>query len=551
MKVNLPSQALYLLPVGVLTIICFGLYYSVLSAGWRFDDGAHLEFAMTYSPWQYFFMPEITRLQSGANLTPWNAFFYDINLSIFGLNPGGFYFHQLIILWLISTVTYFFLKLWLDWSWAILGATLFLMGAPTVHVANQIMAGHYTTGLLFTVIALYIYTRAVRDQNRSLALLSALFYLLAVTCKETYVPLIAILPFIPVGTIKERISYALPTLCIVIVYLVWRIQVLGRLYGGYNLSGTYDFYQIIETLGHIPFFLFGSHLIAKFLLVVMTILIVYTLYHRQMNAILVLIVTGLLLFPLIPLVSYPGITAPDRYLFLIWWGISLLIACTLSTQNIFRNKYWVWGIALVLIGNSLNHVNEEQKNVANSALETEKSYSFILNSQADQVYVSPTFDYYYGAVLPSIVAAQDKMVPENPARAQVIPDVEQLAAIDLTNTSVWSYDNHCQCVKDITTTVPLLVTAYQNKLIQRPLSVRLSLVDLKAEWHLGPYSEGEYTIMINNQGFFTLPSTGMHSYPRNTLTGYILYKSPEGWITKSEVFQLDRLMQPSWKWSRS
>ena len=551
MKVSLPSQALYLLPVSVLAIICFGLYHSVLSAGWRFDDGAHLEFAMTYSPWQYFFIPEITRLQSGANLTPWNAFFYDINLSIFGLNPGGFYFHQLIVLWLISIATYFFLKLWLDWYWAILGATLFLIGAPTVHVANQIMAGHYTTGLLFTVIALYIYTRAVQDQNRTLAVLSALFYLLAVTCKETYVPLIVILPLVPIGTIKERLSYALPTLCIAISYLAWRMQVLGRLYGGYNLSGTYDPFQIIETLSHIPFLLFGNHLIAQFMLVIMTILIVYTLYRRQRNVILVLIVAGVLLFPLIPLVSYPGITAPDRYLFLIWWGVSLLISCTLSTQNIFRNKYWVWGIAFALTGNSLNHVNEEQKNVANAALETENSYSFILNSQADQVYVSPTFDYYYGAVLPSIVAAQDKMVPENPVRAKVIPDIEQLAAIDLTTTSVWSYDNHCQCIKDITATVPLLVTAYQNELIQRPFSVRLSLVDLKAEWHLGPYSEGEYAIMINNQGFFTLPSTGMHSYPRDTLTGYILYKSPEGWITKSEVFQLDRLIQPSWRWSRS
>src|SRR6266508_1815089 len=76
-----------------LGILTYSFHKNVLNNFWVLDDGDHLLFAATYSPWQYFLIPDITRLQSYANLTPWNAFFYDINLWLFGFNPKGFYLH--------------------------------------------------------------------------------------------------------------------------------------------------------------------------------------------------------------------------------------------------------------------------------------------------------------------------------------------------------------------------------------------------------------------------------------------------------------------------
>lgn len=66
-----------------LAVLCLGLHHNALSGGWRYDDGTHLYFAALYSPWQYFFVPEIMREQSWANFTPWNAFFYEIGLPFF------------------------------------------------------------------------------------------------------------------------------------------------------------------------------------------------------------------------------------------------------------------------------------------------------------------------------------------------------------------------------------------------------------------------------------------------------------------------------------
>jgi hypothetical protein len=534
----------------LLALLCFGLHHSALSGGWRFDDGDHLNFAVTYSPWQYFFIPEITRLQSGANLTPWNAFFYDMNSWLFGLSPLGFYIHQMILIWLTSIVTYFFLKLWITPPCALMGAITFLAGAPTVHIANEIMTGHYSSGLLCTVIALYAYTRAMQERHKSLALIGAFFYFLAVTCKEIYVPLIAILPFLPIGTLKNRLRFALPFLFVTLTYILWRLHVLGRLFGGYNLSGNYDPFLIIETLSNLPLFLFGNHLAGKLALAIIILLIVYGLYLRQINVKLMLVALGLLLLPLIPLVNFPGITAPDRYLFSIWWGLSVFLAYLLSFGFNKLSKYLVWAIGIVLISVSLVHSREEQKKLLRLAAPTEKSYEFILNSNVNQVYIAPAFDYYFGAVLSGAIAAQKKLLPASPERAEIVPDIEQLAVIDLTGTSIWSYSADCKCVENVTSSMPAIVADYQNKLTQRALSVSLNLENLKAEWDFGPYQDGEYAIMINNHGFLALPRKGAHSYPRKTLEGYILYKSPEGWITKSPQFHIDSLAQSHWKWSR-
>lgn len=534
----------------VLAALCFGLHHSVLSAGWRFDDGDHLNFAITYLPWQYFFIPEITRLQSGANLTPWNVFFYDINLWLFGLSPKGFYLHQLILLWFISIATYFLLKLWIAPFWALIGAVTFLIGAPTVHIANEIMTGHYSSGLLFAVIALYAYARAAQEQRQSFALIGALFYLLAVTCKEIYVPLIAILPFLPIGTFKDRLRFSLPLLIVALVYIPWRFHVLGRLFGGYNLNGNYDPLLIIETFSNLPLFLFGNHLAGKFALAIFILLIVYGLFLRQINIKLLFITAGLLLFPLIPLVSFPGVTAPDRYLFSIWWGLSVFLAYLFSFSDTTLSKHIAWIIAMILISISLNHSLGEQKNIFNIAKPTEKSYEFILNSNANQFYIAPAFDFYFGAVLSGAIAAQQKLLPSHPQRAQIVPDIEQLATIDLSKSSIWSYSASCQCVENVSSSISALIADYQNKLTQRALTVNLNLEGLKAEWDFGPYHDGEYAIMINNQGFFSLPRKGARSYSRKTLDGYILYKSPEGWITKSPHFHLNTSRQSHWEWSR-
>jgi len=534
-----------------LAIICLALYHSTLSGGWRFDDGSHLNFAISYAPWQYFFVPEILRLQSGANLTPWNALFYDLNLSFFGLNPAGFYFHQLVILWLTSVATYLLLRLWITPLWALVGAVMFLIGAPTAYIANQIMTGHYSSGLLFSVAALYCYIRAVREQSIVLILTGAFLYLLTVTCKEVYVPLVIILPFLPVGSLKTRLRYLLPFLLVILIYIPWRYLVLGRLFGGYNLSSSYDLTQIMNSFIKLPMLLFGDDLLGMIAFVIVALLMMYAIFLNKYSWQLILLSASALLLPLVSLVNFPGITAPDRYLFAVWWGLSILSACALSSITIKHDRLLAGFLGIALIGISFMHLRHISTQIIHFVASTEKSYEFMLTSNSHQSFLAPDFQYDYGQCLTHVVAAQKKMHPSAPERAMIIPDFERLASLDLNQNQVWTYNDNCLCMEDVSSTIPDRVADYQNRLTEKTLSVRVKMKPLKISWEFEPYFEGEYRVMLNDLGLYHLPRSGAYPYALEALEGYILYYSPQGWITKSPRFRLHLHDQPEWIWSRS
>lgn len=71
-----------------LLLFIFVLHGSALRGNWRWDDTRHLSRAIEYSPWQYFFIPKITGVVSGYQVTPWNVFVYGMNLKLFGLSDG-------------------------------------------------------------------------------------------------------------------------------------------------------------------------------------------------------------------------------------------------------------------------------------------------------------------------------------------------------------------------------------------------------------------------------------------------------------------------------
>lgn len=189
----------------LLLLVCFGLHRSALSGGWQFDDGAHLLMAAKYAPWQYFFVPEVMLESTYAHITPWNVFFYEMGLPFFGLNPVGHYVHLLLVVWGVAYATFFLLSAWLPKPHALFGAVLFLAMPPVAGVAQMLMVGHYVYGLLFTVLALLAFNRAVLTGQTRYALLTAGLYALACLCKELYVPLPAVLLFLPVKTWQLRL----------------------------------------------------------------------------------------------------------------------------------------------------------------------------------------------------------------------------------------------------------------------------------------------------------------------------------------------------------
>lgn len=160
----------------------FLLNGNAIRMGFGRDDGGNLFNAVRLSPLTYFLDPATLSAIGGAALAPWNLLIYDINLSLFGLDPAWHHLHLLVVVWACGVATFFFLKLWLSEGLALMGALLFLSGTPTAFISHEEMSVHYLYGLLFTIASAWCYVLGLRSQRWPLALLAALFYLLATTC---------------------------------------------------------------------------------------------------------------------------------------------------------------------------------------------------------------------------------------------------------------------------------------------------------------------------------------------------------------------------------
>jgi hypothetical protein len=450
-----------------LAVAVFVLHGSALDAYWRYDDGAHLSTAARYSPWQYFFLPELVRgVSAGAHITPWNIFFYDVNLSLFGLRPAPFYAHQLLVIWLAAIATFALLRLWIASLPALVGALLFLIGAPTTYVAQQLMTGHYAAGLLFSLCALYAYVVALRAGSWRWAAAATVFYALAVNCKEIYVPLIGVLPFLPDRDWRTRLKFASPLLLVGVAYAGWRVVVLGTLIGGYRPNAaTYDLVHVVSGLAKIPQMPFTQSAIGTGALIGVVLALLWALKNRRINIGLLLVSAFLLVAPLAPLTVFPGIFNPDRFLFFIWWAISSLVAALVAQGDSSRRR-WALGIcALLVFGAAARAHRDAEKALAADTREISTVYRFILGSQPNQVVVPRWSDGDYHWLIDMLMASVEAdLDPSGPRRARVMRTEAELSATDPQGLTFWAYDQGCQCVAEVTESVARRFSERQSKL---------------------------------------------------------------------------------------
>ncbi len=295
---------------------------SALFMGFGRDDGANLFNAVRLPALTYFFDPATLSAVSASALAPWNLLVYQISVALFGLNPAGHHLHLLVIVWATGLATFLFLRLWLSNVAALLGALLFLSGSPVAFISHEEMSGHYLYGLLFTIAAAGLFVRSLRGGGWPLALLSALFYLLAIACKEVFVPLPVALIFLPEGGFPQRLRRSSALGLIVLIYVGWRWLVFGGSLLGPR-SVPIHATDALQQLASIPSLLFGSSW------VIVTLLVLAGVLRRRLSSaefLFVLMICGMLLVPLLPVTSGIGIRVPDRLLYLVWW----VSACALA-----------------------------------------------------------------------------------------------------------------------------------------------------------------------------------------------------------------------------
>jgi hypothetical protein len=144
----------WLAPLAWLLTCAWLIHGSALQGHWRIDDPLVLLHVLKQpSAWADFMVPAAWRQLDVPFFTPLLVLDYRIDHAIFGFEPAGHYARHLLMLTLCALLSYHLLRP-ATGSWiALLGASLFLAGAPAVVVAQQLMARHYATGLALALLA--------------------------------------------------------------------------------------------------------------------------------------------------------------------------------------------------------------------------------------------------------------------------------------------------------------------------------------------------------------------------------------------------------------
>jgi hypothetical protein len=529
------------------------LYNSMLGNFWLGDDPLILKHAILYRPWEYFFVPAVWQKGTVSNFTPWVVFSFDLDHKFFGINPSGFYLHQLASLCLLAAIAYLVLKLWFSSVLSFWGALLFIVSPPFARLSQMLMVRHYLEGFIFAALSVYCFTRDMRENRGWLNIAGTFFYLLAISAKEIYVPLPFLLLLLREGALRERLRRVVPWLIMLAVYVFWRWFMLGRLVGGY--SGTSTWFQdvtlfpsrVVDAMGGMPgspvpwwgWLMWSSS--------VLSVGVIALSDRKSLPG--VLAVSPLLLLPIFPVSS---IMSP-RYVWLpfFFWIIMHLISWDKLNSSMkkvpSRIIISLWGLTLLVC---FSYLSLSNSSTAREGIKRQgEEGRFVLDDgSATDLLINPSSSGWYYSGLswlrkdvlhlgqgPSAMSDSSIICLERfPGEKDddFIHSFKRIWHIDEQHGVLVAED-----LKDFCGSGSL-----QGIRMDKPLSMEANYDRAVFAWTFGPYQKGNYTLFVGqtSESKFPLPKDGKAfiSFKGETVYLRLRYISPKGWRSYSPLVKL-------------
>lgn len=520
----------------LLTILVVGLYHQVLRGWWTYDDPAILKQSIQHYPWEYFFNPHVWQQITVNNLTPLIFLSFDIDVALFGLDPLWYYAHQLVSLWLGVIMLYFVLLLYVPSTFAAMGSVLFVVGTPVTGIVTQLMTRHYLEGMVLALIAMYLFVKALRTKRIVLAWISGLVYILAMSAKEVYVPLVLAVLALPENTWRIRFKYATPLLLAILFYIPWRMLMLGEAVGGYSsIVKTQDLLLLPQKILHL---LFNCNTLWGTLTAFIALGIIFGMPWRRWHTFLYTICMSVLVFiPIVPLA--PGAMS-YRYVFVIW--TTLCIGVSIGFFSFWKQKWWrifvISPMWIIIILATVINSNHKMTAYVKEMNRWRAEGKFVLEETGiEKLLVEPKGPpWFYDSLM-----WLRKEFYKRPKGPSVVYDNMFFMNRDIVGQTVWTYSSENRKIINAKDSITDIVTKIKERIRQEaPLSIRISQESRRVFWQLGPYHDGEYFALMGEGLFpYHIPREDTRKLgPNFKLKLQIRYDSPEGWTTYSPSFIL-------------
>ena len=524
------------------------LYGSATRLFWLSDDFYNLRYVRDWRPAQYCLDPEVWQRLPFRMLTPLVFVSYDLDLATFGWAPRGFYLHELAALAAAGVALHALLRFYLPVGWSVLGAMLFVLGAPiAAAVAPMLMGRHYAEAMLFVLLAAVAWIAGLRARapatGWALAVGSACLWLLAALAKEVAIPFVALLPFfLPAGPPDKALRRLLPHAVALLVYSAYRRYLVGAWFGGYGwaVEGTDRLKGFALLPGRLLREMAGGSspwgwgMVAAMLCCCLGLAV----KSRRAAAILAVAAAAVVL-PIFPVAA----EVVARYAVAPW--LALVVAFVIAAPRV-RFGRWLAMAALVfaVVANRQAWARQlgslERQSVENRAL---------MSLGRGDVVRLPSGP-------PASLEELHRLTSELMHRESGTWYLDEiyLCAGASQPRRLWEYDAAEGRVVDVTSRLPALRRAHCDGIRgEAPLAASFRYDDAGVlHWSLGPWKDGVWSIVLRD---------GVDSYPvpaqaafRLGLSGAfplrVRYQSPAGWTTYSPVLRLDLAPGGRWAWRR-
>ncbi len=515
-----PSWPVHLLAIAVPVLLVLVLYRQVVDAWWLGDDPSILWAVLDRGIFAHFLQPEVWRTYQASNFTPLLILSLGIDWHLFALAPAGYYWHQLLSLFLVLGCGYFVLVRHLPAAAASLALTIFVASTPAATVVQWLMTRHYADGLALSLLSCALFL-AARGRSGPATWAAALLYLGAAAAKEVYVPLPLLLPLLISGGWRDRCRRCAPFLVMLGLYLVWRTVMLGP---ENVLAGYGDLYTATGSLTPGDFAARIANALGWRTWPVRIAFVVPLVIHllilvRARRWQLLALIAGIAGATAAPLIVAAHVLAP-RTLFAASFLIALWLGLAISSlRRVGPRLAPLYGLILLALA---------LKGVASSATWNDRSYveryrsegEFLLEAFPDQLLLDPVGPPWFYKTLGFLRQRLSNQQP--PA---VCYDLCLCEGANLLAKAVRYQQGRL---------VP--AGAAERPCGNRPveLSVELSYDGSTVQWSLGPYSEGSWFFVDTGGWSRSIPGQGAAPFHfRNPVAVMFRYCSPAGWESHS------------------
>jgi hypothetical protein len=524
-----------LIVVGLaLLALILGVHGWALRGGWRLDDVGQLIAAENIAWWRLLADPGAWKTFNPFFFTPGLAFAYKLDQWLFGRVPAAHYAHVLASLWMLSWLTFAFLRRHAGAAWAAWGCALFVLSAPVAATVQFIPARHYIEGLIFTLLAIHCHLRGARSGRPLWFAAAALSYLLAALFKEVYAPMVLLLSAWCLSLDRrwrERLALIGLYAGIALTYFLWRGAMLERLVGGYReLRGPGELWN---SVGRLPWTILGGpelDSVLALLLLAISFGWVAVRNHRAAWGGAICLVALSAPMAAMPFVSSsPGIAWFNyRFYVLPVWAICTGGAWALSRLH-GRGRFLAIATAVLLTTATVRYTARLVLSLREQTATYDEQVRFVETHSGDALLVTrdPVTVQWIGVHTKLRTGG-----PEHPA-PEVIIKQSQLTRALARHQRVWAYDPGCRCIALASEALLQrnrgLYLAYtrarENELGPLALSLNLHLEDHVATWKISP-ARGEVDFE-SPQGFFVnIPKAAWAAFsPQPENAWIVLYRT--------------------------